>query len=133
MKKEKTAGIVAISIYSGLSGFLLFFTGVAMVLLAAGMPELPIWVTLIGIAFNALGVFLFVAMYGLWSIKSWGLVVAKCLYFVSIPLSIISIFPIYPDSEMTTGNTVLQLVGASLAAYIIYYLSKPKVVSLYQQ
>jgi uncharacterized membrane protein YesL len=91
---------------------------------------------MMGTVFMALGVFLLVAMYGLWSIQTWGLSVAKWIYVVSIPLGVISIFPIfpiYPDSEMTTGNTILQLIGIGLAAYITYYLSRPKVVSLYQQ
>jgi uncharacterized membrane protein (DUF2068 family) len=131
MEKNKTAGIVLIAIYSGLSG-LLMFGGGALMMLASAVPDIPIWITLLGVIFMALGVFLLAAMYGLWSVQTWGLKIAKWLYVIFIPLGIISIFPIYPDSEMTTGNTVLQLLGIGLAAFIIYYLSKPNVVALYQ-
>lgn len=131
MEKNKTAGIVLIAIYSALSGLLMFGVG-ALMMLASAVPDMPIWISLLGVVSMALGVFLLAAMYGLWSVQTWGLRIAKWLYVISIPLGIISIFPIYPDSEMTTGNTVLQLIGVGLAAFIIYYLSKPNVVALYQ-
>jgi uncharacterized membrane protein (DUF2068 family) len=131
MEKNKTAGIVLIAIYSALSGLLMFGFG-ALMMLTSAVPGMPIWITLLCVIFMALGVFLLAAMYGLWSVQTWGLKIAEWLYVISIPLGIISIFPIFPDSEMTTGNTVLQLFGIGLAAFIIYYLSKPNVVALYQ-
>ncbi|TVT48407.1 MAG: hypothetical protein FHK82_17750 [Sedimenticola thiotaurini] len=131
MSKNKPVGIVLIAIYSALSGLLLFGAG-ALMMLASAVPDMPIWITLLGVIFMALGVFLLAVMYGLWSTQKWGLKIAKWLYVISIPLGIISIFPIYPGSEMTIGNTVLQLLGIGLAAFIIYYLSKPNVVALYQ-
>lgn len=131
MKKNKPAGIVLIAIYSALSGLLTFSIG-SVLLLASAVPEMPIWIVLMGIICIVLGVFLLAAVYGLWSIQTWGLKITKWLYVISIPLSVVSIFPVYPDSEMTTGNTVLQIVGIGLAMIIIYYLSKPRVVTLYQ-
>lgn len=131
MKKDKPAGIVAIAIYSAFCGVILLGVG-ALMMLASGVPDLPLWITLSGVVFMGMGVFLLVSMYGLWSIQGWGLKLAKWIYIVSIPLGVISIFPIYPESEMTTANTILQLIGIGLAASIIRYLSKPKVVSLYQ-
>ena len=131
MNKNKPAGIVLIAVYSALSGLLLFGAG-ALMMLASAVPDMPIWITLLGVICMALGACLLAAMYGLWSVQIWGLKMAKWLYVISIPLGIISIFPIYPGSEMTTGNTVLQLLGIGSAAFIIYYLSKPNVVALYQ-
>ncbi|NQY26728.1 MAG: hypothetical protein HRT92_06065 [Piscirickettsiaceae bacterium] len=131
MNKNKPVGIVLIAIYSALSGLLIFGLG-ALMMFASAIPDMPIWITLLGVIFMALGVFLLAAMYGLWSIQTWGLKASKWLYVISIPLGLISIFPIYPDSEMTTANTILQLLGICLAAFIIYYLSKPSVVALYQ-
>jgi len=104
----------------------------ALMMFASAIPDMPVWITLVGIIIMVLGVCLLAAMYGLWSIQAWGLKVSKWLYVISIPLGLISIFPIYPDSEMTTANTIMQLIGISVAAFIIYYLSKPSVVALYQ-
>jgi DMSO reductase anchor subunit len=131
MKKNKPAGIVLISIYSALSGLLTFSVGSVM-LLASAVPEMPAWVVLLGIICVVLGVFLLTAVYGLWSVQPWGLKITKWLYVISIPLGVVSIFPVYPGSEMTSGNTILQIAGIGLAMIIIYYLSKPKVVTLYQ-
>jgi len=131
MNKNKPVGIVLIAIYSALSGLLMFILG-ALMMFASAIPDMPVWITLVGIIIMVLGVCLLAAMYGLWSIQAWGLKVSKWLYVISIPLGLISIFPIYPDSEMTTANTIMQLIGISVAAFIIYYLSKPSVVALYQ-
>lgn len=131
MKKNKPAGIILIAIYSALSGLLMFALGSVLILINA-IPEMPVWIILLGIIPTVMGVFLLTAVYGLWSVQPWGLTMTKWLYVISIPLGIVSIFPVYPDSEMTMGNTILQLAGIGLALVIIYYLSKQKVVTLYQ-
>lgn len=131
MKNKKPLGIVLISIYNALGGILLSVAGIIM-LFASSIPEMPLLITLFGIVFTVFGVVSLAAMYGLFSIQTWGLILSKWLYVIYIPLGFISIFPIYPDSEMTTANTVLQLVGIALAVLIINYFRKPKIVDLYQ-
>lgn len=130
MNKNKPLGIIIIAIYSALSGLIVFASGFFM-LFASVIPDMPVWVTIMGIFFSVLGVFLLAAMYGLWSFQSWGLRVTKWLYVISIPLGIMSIFPIYPDSEMTMANTLMQIVGIGVAVIILYYISKPNVKTLY--
>ncbi|WP_419769981.1 MAG: hypothetical protein ACNI3C_11680 [Candidatus Marinarcus sp.] len=131
MNKNKPLGITLIAIYSALSGLFIFGIGLLM-MLSSAVPSMDMWITLISVLLVVLGVFLLAATYGLWSLQTWGLNITKWLYIISIPMGILSIFPIYPHSEMTTANTVLQLLGIALDIFIIYYVLKPNVVALYQ-
>lgn len=131
MSNKKSIGITLIAIYSAFSGVISLFGGGAL-LLASTMPDLPLWVTLVGLATTTFGVLLLAAVYGLWSFQSWGRNMVKWLYIISIPLGIASIFPIYPGSEMTTANTALQIIGIGVAVLVIWYLSKQSVRALYK-
>jgi len=51
---------------------------------------------------------------------------------VSIPLGVVSIFPILPNQQFTTGNTVLQLVGIGVSLLILNYLTRPHVRTLFR-
>ncbi|MCF6264740.1 MAG: hypothetical protein L3J24_14295 [Xanthomonadales bacterium] len=130
MKNKKPAGVVMVAIYSAFSGVITLFSGFLM-LMASVMPELPLWITVIGLVFTVFGVVLLAATYGLWTLQAWGWSFARWLYIIAIPLGVISIFPIYPDSEMTSANTILQVFGIVLALVIVRYLSTAKVRELY--
>lgn len=127
---KKPIGITLIAVYSVLGGILSFLAG-SLLLLASSIPDIPLWITLLGIIIVIYSVLLLTAMYGLWSLQTWGINFSRWLYIAAIPLGIISIFPIYPDSEFTVGNLILQLVGIVLAAIIIKYLYSPKIQNLY--
>ncbi|TBR40982.1 hypothetical protein CBF23_011290 [Marinomonas agarivorans] len=130
MSNKKPIGIALIAIYSAFSGILFLLTG-AVMLLASAVPDMPVWMTIIGMLIIVFGVFSLAAVYGLWSIQAWGVKITKWLYIIAIPLGIISIFPVYPDSEMTVANTVLQIFGISISAIIIWYISKESIRELY--
>lgn len=131
MSNKKTTGITLIAIYSAFSGLLILLGG-AGILVVSSMPDLPVWITFLGLVSIVLGVFLLAAVYGLWTLQEWGRNMVIWLYIISIPLGIASIFPIYPGSEMTTGNTVLQLIDIGVAVLVIWYVSKQSVRALYE-
>ncbi len=131
MQNRKTIGIVLTAIYNAIGGLLLALGGV-LLMLAAGLPEAPSWAPLLGFIFLLLGCLFLAAVYGLWSLQTWGLNLTFWLYIIAIPLGIISIFPIFPGQTMSVGNTILQLVGIALDILIIYYLSQSNVKRLFQ-
>jgi hypothetical protein len=131
MSNKKTTGITLIAIYSAFSGLLILLGG-AGILVVSSMPDLPVWITFLGLVSIVLGVFLLAAVYGLWTLQEWGRNMVIWLYIISIPLGIASIFPIYPGSEMTIGNTVLQLIDIGVAVLVIWYVSKQSVRALYE-
>ena len=128
--RKKPAGIVVIAIYSAFSGVISFFAGL-LFMLASAIPDIPAWFYALSTVFVLFGVLLFSSVYGLWSLQSWGWNFTFWLYIVSIPLGIISIFPIYPESEMTIGNTLFQLFGIAVAIAVILYIKKDEIQNLY--
>lgn len=130
MSNKKPAGVVMVTIYSAFGGIIGLIGG-GLMLFASGIPEMPLWITLVGLVLTAYGVVLLAATYGLWSLQDWGWSLGRWLYILAIPLGVISIFPIYPGSEMTIANTMLQIFGIGLAIVIVRYLSTAKVRELY--
>lgn len=100
--RKKPVGIVLIAIYSAFSGLISFLGGLVF-MLASAIPNIPAWFYILSMVFILFGVLLFASVYGLWSFQSWGWIFTFWLYVVSIPLGIISIFPIWPDSKMSVG------------------------------
>jgi uncharacterized membrane protein (DUF2068 family) len=121
---------VATAVYSAFGGIIILLAGLIM-LFAGQVPDGNTFFTLGGIFSTAFGVLLLTAVYGLWSIQDWGRKLAFWLYAVSVPLGIASIFPIWPGQEVTTANTVLQLVGIAVDIVILAYLSKLSIKDLY--
>jgi hypothetical protein len=129
--KAKPFGIVAIAVWAAFSGVLLL--PMSLLSLIAGQADgaKGLLFTGAGILFSALGVGAFTCMYGLWSLQDWGRKFTLWYSWLSIPLGITSIFPIWPGQQVTTGNTVLQLVGIVISAIIIGYLSRPRVQAFF--
>jgi hypothetical protein len=131
MQNRKTIGIVLTAIYNAIGGLIWALLGV-LLMFAAGLPETPAWAPLLGFISLLLGCLFLAAVYGLWSLQTWGLNLTFWLYIIAIPLGIIAIFPIFPGQAMSVGNTILQLVGIALDILIIYYLSQLNVKRLFQ-
>ena len=129
-KNKKPIGLTLIAVYSAFSGFFSLVGG-GLLLLASAIPDMPAWITIVSLITTISGVLLLASVYGVWTLQSWGLNLTFWLYVVYIPLGILSIFPIYPDSEMTVGNTVLQLVGISASVLILMYLNKNQTKTLF--
>ncbi len=129
-KKSKPIGLVLISIYGAFSGVLTLFLG-AVILLFSSIPDMPAWLTVVSLISTLLGITLLASIYGLWTLQSWGGSLTYWIYMLSIPLAIISIFPIYPDSEFTIGNTILQLCGIAVAIFVLIYIKKPEIQALF--
>jgi hypothetical protein len=130
--RRKPAGIVLIAIYSAFSGVISFFCGLVFIL-ASVIPNIPTWSYILSILFILLGTLLFTSVYGLWTLQSWGCKFTFWIYIVSIPLGIASIFPILPESEITAGNTIFQILGIVVAIAIILYLKKDKIQKMFSK
>ena len=127
--RQKPAGVVVISIYSAFSGTISLFAGLVFIL-ASAIPNIPAWIYMLSVVFVLFGVLLLASVYGLWSLQSWGRSLTFWLYIISIPLGIISIFPIFPSSKMSAGNTLFQLFGIGVDIAVIIYLKKDEIQNL---
>uniref|UniRef100_UPI00192D087F hypothetical protein n=1 Tax=Thaumasiovibrio occultus TaxID=1891184 RepID=UPI00192D087F len=128
---KKPLGLVLISVYGTFNGLFSLFAG-GILILASSIPEIPAWITFLSLLTIIWGALLLTSVYGIWTLQSWGLNLTFWLYVVSIPLSVLSIFPIYPDSEMSIGNTALQLFGIAIAVLVISYTKKSQIKLLFQ-
>lgn len=127
VSKAKPFGIIAIAVWAAFSGIIFLPTGFLLFIAGQADGSKGLFFTGVGILFSALGVVALACVYGLWSLQEWGRKTMLWYSLVSIPFGIISIFPIWPEQQMTTGNTVLQLVGIAINAVIVAYLSLPHV------
>ena len=126
----KPLGIILVVIYSTLNGFLTLGLSFIATLLTA-VPSYSALALILVTLLTAHSIFMFAAVYGLWILKSWGLRLAFWLYVLYIPLGFLSIFPILPGTEMSTANTVFQLVFIGIDVLIIVYLNKLEIALLY--
>lgn len=129
--KRKPFGLVATAVWAAFSGVVLLLSGFLLLLASQAPGVEALFLTVGGIVFCALGVVAFAAFYGLWSLQEWGRSVMFWFAAASIPLGVISIFPIWPGQEITTGNTVLQLAGIAIAVAIMSYLSRSGIKTLF--
>ena len=130
-KRSKPFGVIATIVYAIIGG-LIALPGGLLMLLASSVPGTEaLMFTVAGILFSTLGVLYWAAVYGLKSLLEWGRQLMLWLSIISIPLGVISIFPIWPGQEMTAGNTVLQVFGIGISALIIHYLLRPSTRELF--
>ena len=124
---KKTFGLIAIAIYSIISGVMLLPTG--LILLCSGQTAgvYGLYFTAFGIVSFALGVLFITAACGILTLQEWGRKSTVWLSVISIPLSFAAIFPIFPKQEITIGNTMLQVFGIVLCIVIIRYLTKENI------
>jgi hypothetical protein len=128
--RPKPLGIVLVAIYTVLSGILWFFVSLVSIFLTA-IPGISVIAYLLGALATASGIFSLAAVYGLWTLQKWGLKLTYWLYVIAIPLGIAFIFPVLPGSEITTENTVYQLVLVVIDMAVIFYLGKVEISVLY--
>ena len=112
-EKSKPAGLVVIALYSALVGLAAMLIGGAVF---SG----------VGFFVAALGVLLLASTYGLWTVQPWGRSCAWWLYAAFIPLGVLAIF-----QRLSTGNTVLQVLGIAIDIAVLVYLGKPEVQRLF--
>jgi hypothetical protein len=130
---KKPLGIIAIIVYSILSGLLLLPLGLLLLIVGQKGGASGVLLTLLGIVFFTLGVFLLAAVYGLITLQSWGRKTMIWCALTSSVLGFISIFPILPNQVFSIGNLVLQIVGIAISGIIIYYLTRERVCLLFSQ
>lgn len=123
----KPLGFILVVIYSAISALInlsLSYNALTLIgfLSYIDIIPVPVFVYSLIIVMLASSILLLAAIYGLWTYQEWGLRLAKWLYAISIPLSVILIFPILPGSSITTFNTIIQLVGISISFAVLNYL-----------
>jgi uncharacterized membrane protein (DUF2068 family) len=121
---KKPLGIVLIAIYTGLSALLALAGGVPAMFLAQAVPQAA-FLSILLIAFGVLGG---ATTYGLWTMEKWGYKLTKILYVISIPLGVVMLF-----YDRSAGNVIMQLVGITIAVWILVYLFKPETKALFRQ
>lgn len=121
----KPLGIILVGIYTGINGLLSVLTGVG--LMFAGAVISHAWAPIFGFAMLLFGVMAFAAVYGIWTLAPWGHSLGRIIYSVSIPLGLVALL-----MDRAMGNIVLQAVGIALAIWILIYLTKPEIKSLFR-
>lgn len=128
----KPLGIVLIVVYSIVSGLVGLLSSISSLSLFS-IFSVSIFVYLVFIVVFASSIFLLASVYGLWTYQSWGLNLTLLLYAISIPLSIIMIFPILPGSSITTENTTLQLINIAISFAVLFYLLRLDIAFLFEK
>lgn len=128
--KPIPAGLLAIAVCSALLGLAMVYAGWTA-LTALGLPATsaaafaPFFIL-------ALGVFLLVSSFGLWTLQPWGRAYSWWLYLGCIPLGVAAIFPLFPWQTLSAVNTAMQLAGVGIDIAVLVYLSRPAVVKLFE-
>jgi len=130
--KKKPFGLIAIAVYAAFSGVIFLPSGLFLIIAGQAPGSTGLIFTLYGILACILGVVLLAAIFGLVTFQEWGRQSMFWVSLVSIPLGVVSIFPILPNQQFTTGNTVLQLVGIGVSLLILNYLTRPHVRTLFR-
>ena len=129
--RKKSFGVIAIAFYAALGAILVIPSGLVM-LIAGQIPGGEgVLFSIGGLVFSTFGVALLAAVYGLWSLQDWGRKLMFWISVISIPLGVISIFPIWPGQVYSAGNTILQLFGIGISALIIHYLTREHIRLLF--
>jgi Predicted membrane protein (DUF2127) len=130
VERTKPFGIALVAICSALFGLVCLPVGCTATFVSQ-VPGASLFFSFAGMVVALFGVLLLSAAYGLWTLQEWGRSLTFWLCAISIPLGLISIFPVWPGQQMTAGNTFVQLVGAAVNAAIVYYLMTPHVRALF--
>ena len=130
--RAKPFGLVATAVWAGLSGAVLLSVGF-LLLVASDAPGMEgILFTVVGVCFSALGVVVFASVYGIWTLQEWGRSLMFWYCVGSIPLGLlVSIAPVFPEQEITTGDKVLHIVDIAIAIAVMWYLTRERIKTLF--
>lgn len=128
----KPLGVTLVALCAGLYGIVCLPLG-CIGLLVSQVPQTGFYFTVLSVIVLSAGVLFLAATYGIWTMQGWGRELMRWICIVSIPLGVVSIFPIWPGQVMTLGNTLLQIVGVVVDVAIVQYLMKPEVIARFQR
>jgi uncharacterized membrane protein (DUF2068 family) len=130
-------GVVTVAILTAIDGLVLLggslflFTligGAQGIMGAFGQAEqIPFWIVFLGIAMFLFGIFSLTASYGLWAFERWAPPLARLLWGISIPLTIVVVL----GARLNLTTAVSGLFPIVLSVWVLVYLSKPEVQALY--
>ena len=117
---DRPLGLVLTVLYCAFSGIMSLILGVPLLALASQVPSFLI-LSLVSILF---GVFYLAMCYGLWTSQGWGIPFSLKILYLSIPLSIISLFIPNPGSYSRNkeGTILITVIGIIVTVIIIQYL-----------
>ena len=121
---SKPVGLVLISIYTGISAVFCVFLGAGVMVLGGAVNQ---WMLILGFVVIMFGVFGLAATYGLWVLAAWGYSLVNAFYMISILFSFIALFFL----DRTAARIIFELVGIGLDIWILTYLNKPQIKSLF--
>jgi uncharacterized membrane protein (DUF2068 family) len=131
MARTKPLGITLIALYNAVFAVMFLPIG-CMTTLAAGIPNVPQYTGLIGFFFLGFGVLLAATVYGLWTLQDWGRSLTAWMNIISLPLAGLSIFGLFPGTQVSMSNTIVDVVCIALAIWIIQYLMSNPIKALFQ-
>src|SRR5437667_1413229 len=102
VERTKPFGITLIAICSVLFGLICLPVGCTAAFVSQ-VPGTSLFLSVAGMVVALFGVLLLAGAYGLWTLQEWGRSLTFWLCAISIPLGLISIFPVWPDQQMTAG------------------------------
>jgi hypothetical protein len=123
-------GIKATAIYAASYGLICLFVGPLLLWLAALSTDKSFF-TVKGIEAIIYGCFLFVAFYGVWSVKPWGRLMMIWFSVFSIALALISLVLDWHDLKIYPLYILFFLSNIGLSLIIIFYLGKAHVRELF--
>lgn len=126
LETKKPLGVVLVALYSGFFGMVSLPLGGCALVLIGQIPGAAAMVFVYAFGLMVLGFSLLAIAYGLWTTQSWARTFTAGVYAVSMPLGLLAIFPVFPGTQMSLGNTLLQIVGIVIDAVIIGYMARPE-------
>ena len=127
---KKPLGITLMAVCAALFGIGIMPLGCTGLMLSQA-PGAGAYLTILSLIVFATSALLISASYGLWTFQEWGRNLFRWMCIASIPLGLISIFPVWPGQRMSLGNAILQIAGIVLNVVMIQYLTRPDVVERY--
>lgn len=131
MAQAKPLGITLIALYNAVFAVMFLPIG-CMTTMASGMPNMPQYTSLIGFFFLGFGVLLAATVYGLWTLQDWGRSLTAWMNIICLPIAALSIFGIFPGAQVSTSNTIMNVICIALGIWIIQYLMSDRIKALFQ-
>lgn len=131
MFNDKPLGLTLAALYWLMIGGMLVSSGGITAFDGLTNPEALPYTTELGLLLTLVGVASAAVAHGLWSLQWWGRGFAFWMTSASIPLGVLAIFPPLAGEVSTLDNTLVQIGGLIINAWLLSYLRADATRSLF--